>query len=107
MGTSIAVALLSMVYRFLCIRENRKRDATGTLEGFDHAYEDDLTDKKVSVLLPACTTSILFAYSSSGSHLTSLANRIRNFATFCRYGDSGGKTGWSDLSRVRGGREGE
>lgn len=28
--------------------ENRRRDKTGTVEGFEHAYEDDLTDKMVS-----------------------------------------------------------
>lgn len=27
---------------------NRKRDAAGIMEGFDHAYDDDLTDKKAS-----------------------------------------------------------
>lgn len=36
-----------MVYRFYCIWENRRRDRTGTNEAFDHAYEDDLTDRKV------------------------------------------------------------
>ena len=39
--------LLSLTYRFGCIRENRKQDEAGTLEGYDHAYEDDATDKKV------------------------------------------------------------
>ncbi|KIW74483.1 hypothetical protein Z517_12423 [Fonsecaea pedrosoi CBS 271.37] len=47
-ATSIGVVFLSMFYRFLCVRDNKRRDATGTLEAFDHAYEDDLTDKKVS-----------------------------------------------------------
>jgi hypothetical protein len=47
-ATSVAVVALSMVYRFVCLRDNRKRDETGTLEAFDHAYEDDLTDKTVS-----------------------------------------------------------
>ncbi|KAJ4370747.1 hypothetical protein N0V83_005268 [Neocucurbitaria cava] len=46
LGTSVAAAVLSVVYRYVCIWENRKRDKTGTLEGFDHAYEDDLTDVK-------------------------------------------------------------
>ncbi|KIW87188.1 uncharacterized protein Z519_12299 [Cladophialophora bantiana CBS 173.52] len=44
--TSSLTACLTMVYRFLCIWENRRRDRTGSLEGFEHAYEDDLTDKK-------------------------------------------------------------
>jgi hypothetical protein len=43
--TSIAAALLIIVYRFVCIWENKRRDKTGTMEGFEHAYEDDLTDK--------------------------------------------------------------
>jgi hypothetical protein len=30
--------------------ENRRRDKMGTVEGFEHAYEDDLTDKMVSEL---------------------------------------------------------
>lgn len=34
-------------YWFLAFMENKKRDKSGILEGFDHAYEDDLTDKKV------------------------------------------------------------
>ncbi|KAF2710354.1 MFS transporter [Pleomassaria siparia CBS 279.74] len=43
--TSIVAALLIIVYRYVCIWENRKRDRSGTMEGFEHAYEDDLTDK--------------------------------------------------------------
>lgn len=39
--------VLIAVYWYLAIKENKKRDASGILEGFDHAYEDDLTDKKV------------------------------------------------------------
>jgi hypothetical protein len=46
-STSCAAACLSMVYRFYCIWENKRRDKTGTAEAFDHAYEDDLTDRKV------------------------------------------------------------
>ncbi|KAK7424615.1 hypothetical protein QQZ08_008498 [Neonectria magnoliae] len=43
--TAIAAGLLALVYRFLCVWTNRQRDKAGA-EGFDHAYEDDLTDKK-------------------------------------------------------------
>lgn len=50
LATSGAAAVLSMVYRFYCIWENKKRDKSGQLEGFDHAYEDDLTDRKVHIL---------------------------------------------------------
>lgn len=48
--TSIIAGLLALVYRCLCMWSNSKRDRSGTTEGFDHAYEDDLTDKKVSRL---------------------------------------------------------
>lgn len=44
--TAIAAAILIIVYRFVCVWDNRKRDRSGTLEGFEHAYEDDLTDRK-------------------------------------------------------------
>lgn len=46
LGTSIAAAFLAVIYRYVCICENARRDKSGTLEGFDHAYEDDLTDVK-------------------------------------------------------------
>ncbi|ETS84147.1 hypothetical protein PFICI_02172 [Pestalotiopsis fici W106-1] len=45
--TSIAAALLIIFYRFICVWTNHRRDKTGILEGYDHAYEDDSTDKKV------------------------------------------------------------
>lgn len=44
--TAIAAALLALVYRFVCVMDNKRRDKHGT-ENFDHAYEDDLTDKTV------------------------------------------------------------
>lgn len=40
-------AVLAIVYRYVCLWENKRRDKLGT-EAFDHAYEDDLTDMKVS-----------------------------------------------------------
>ncbi|KAK5941166.1 hypothetical protein PMZ80_006443 [Knufia obscura] len=43
--TSIVAGLLAVVYRYVCIWENKKRDRAGA-EAFDHAYEDDLTDMK-------------------------------------------------------------
>ncbi|KAK5215775.1 hypothetical protein LTR96_011114 [Exophiala xenobiotica] len=42
-ATTIGAALLLLIYRFLCTRENNKRNAMGA-EAFEHAYEDDLTD---------------------------------------------------------------
>lgn len=46
--TTFVAAVLVLVYRMVCLWDNRRRDATGVLEGFEHAYEDDLTDKTVS-----------------------------------------------------------
>lgn len=71
--TSIIAAALVIVYRFVCIWENKKRDKAGTAEGFDHAYEDDLTDRKV-----CCD----WAWACGGILLTRL--RIRNSGISCR-----------------------
>jgi MFS family permease len=38
-------AALIMLYRLVCMWENKRRDVNGA-EAFDHANEDDLTDKK-------------------------------------------------------------
>ena len=46
LATSVAAAALAIVYRYVCIWENRRRDESGTMEGFDNAYDDDLTDIK-------------------------------------------------------------
>ncbi|KAL3463563.1 major facilitator superfamily domain-containing protein [Aspergillus heterothallicus] len=43
--TTVVAGLLVVVYRFVCLWDNRRRDATGVLEGFENAYQDDLTDK--------------------------------------------------------------
>ncbi|KAL4889856.1 major facilitator superfamily domain-containing protein [Aspergillus ambiguus] len=43
--TAIVAALLILIYRIICALENRRRDRMGTTEAFEHAYEDDLTDK--------------------------------------------------------------
>ncbi|KAL4821219.1 major facilitator superfamily domain-containing protein [Aspergillus spinulosporus] len=43
--TTFVAGVLVFVYRVVCLRDNRQRDETGVLEGFEHAYEDDLTDK--------------------------------------------------------------
>lgn len=44
--TAIIAAFLAIIYRYVCVWENRKRDNSGTLEAFENAYDDDLTDKK-------------------------------------------------------------
>lgn len=51
--TSIVAALLAIVYRFVCMWENKRRDKLGA-EAYDHAYEDDLTDMKVSYYITTC-----------------------------------------------------
>lgn len=57
--TSIIAALLAVVYRFVCVWENKRRDKMGA-EAYDHAYEDDLTDMKVSTTVqPSITTSLM------------------------------------------------
>ncbi|GAB7364261.1 hypothetical protein MBLNU230_g4809t1 [Neophaeotheca triangularis] len=43
--TSIVAAVLMLVYRYLCVWQNHKRDKAGILEGYENAFEDDLTDK--------------------------------------------------------------
>ncbi|KAI4602630.1 hypothetical protein KJ359_007847 [Pestalotiopsis sp. 9143b] len=45
-ATSAAAIVLALVYRFVCAWENRRRDKSGEMEAFEHAYEDDLTDKR-------------------------------------------------------------
>lgn len=44
--TSIVTAIVSLIYRAVCVYENKKRDKSGVMEAYEHAYEDDLTDKK-------------------------------------------------------------
>ncbi|PSR80540.1 allantoate permease [Coniella lustricola] len=46
--TALVAGILAIVYRFVCIRNKTQRDKAGISEGFDHAYEDDVTDKKNS-----------------------------------------------------------
>ncbi|KAJ5825864.1 hypothetical protein N7474_003002 [Penicillium riverlandense] len=43
--TALVAAAFILIYRVLCGLENRRRDRMGTTEAFEHAYEDDLTDK--------------------------------------------------------------
>ena len=38
--------VLALFYRFVCARENKKRDASGIAEAFENAYDDDMTDVK-------------------------------------------------------------
>lgn len=45
-ATTVATAVISIMYRFLSAWENKKRDQVG-VESYEHAYDDDLTDTKV------------------------------------------------------------
>jgi hypothetical protein len=45
--TAILAAVTVIIYRYICVWQNNKRDKAGIAEAFDHAYEDDLTDLKV------------------------------------------------------------
>lgn len=49
--TAVAVFILTITYRYVCIAENKRRDRDGGQEGFDHAFDDDLTDMKVRATL--------------------------------------------------------
>ncbi|GAB7329483.1 hypothetical protein MBLNU13_g01261t1 [Cladosporium sp. NU13] len=44
--TSAICIILAIVYRIICLRENKKRDSTGIAEAFENAYDDDMTDVK-------------------------------------------------------------
>lgn len=48
-ASTLAAALLQLAYRYVCLAHNKRRDRAGFMESFEHAYEDDLTDLKVSV----------------------------------------------------------
>lgn len=45
-ATSAICVVLAIAYRFVCAWDNKKRDRSGIEEAFEHAYEDDLTDRK-------------------------------------------------------------
>jgi hypothetical protein len=76
--TALIAAFFVLVYRLLCALENRRRDKTGTVEAFEHAYEDDLTDKKVRTPM-----DVLFFL------LKLIHNRICNSGTLCERSNHG------------------
>ena len=39
------MVILILAYYYLCVRTNAKRDAARFTESFDHAFEDDVTEK--------------------------------------------------------------
>lgn len=61
--SSVVAAVLGLVYRFVCIWENKRRDAAGVMEGFDDAFNDDFTDKKV-----CCSRSPRFPFVRERGH---------------------------------------
>lgn len=42
--TLVLTIVLIIVYRYVCVWDNARRDRSGVMEGFDHAFEDDHTD---------------------------------------------------------------
>ncbi|KAG6035720.1 hypothetical protein E4U41_005948 [Claviceps citrina] len=42
--SAVAAGLLAVLYRYVCVWDNRRRDEAGIPEAFDHAFDDDLTD---------------------------------------------------------------
>ncbi|KAJ6118470.1 hypothetical protein N7471_013090 [Penicillium samsonianum] len=43
--TSFVAGVTVLMYRFVCVGEIRKRDQSSTAEGYENAYQDDLTDE--------------------------------------------------------------
>lgn len=52
--TALAAGLLALVYRYVCVWDNKRRDNAGIEESYDHAYEDDMTDLKVRIDRELC-----------------------------------------------------
>lgn len=46
--TAFVVGVTVLIYRLVCVLENRKRDQSGTVEEYENAYLDDLTDRTAS-----------------------------------------------------------
>jgi len=78
--TSIVAGLLAGLYRLLCVWSNKSRDEAGTSEAFDNAYEDDLTDIKVTTV----QTSRSLIYNSLTS--TSIESPIPLYSMICDRG---------------------
>jgi hypothetical protein len=107
-GTTVAALTLVVVYRFFCLWENKRRDKSGVLEAYDHAFEDDVTDKKVcsfDVTILYDDAKIMYRiHNSDIRHRRSITLRMR-LSTGClarkrRYGEGFPKhrgmwyTGW-------------
>lgn len=73
----MVAAVLAIVYRYVCVWENNRRDKLGA-EAFDHAYEDDLTDMKVSTIFPLISRTILTVVAESTIQIPALVG-LKNF----------------------------
>jgi hypothetical protein len=38
--------VFAVIYRYVCIHDNRKRDRAAVMEGYNHAFNNDVTDTK-------------------------------------------------------------
>lgn len=57
--TSFVAGVTVLMYRFVCVGEIRKRDQSSTAEGYENAYQDDLTDEMVSARADLLACSLL------------------------------------------------
>ncbi|KAH7146133.1 major facilitator superfamily domain-containing protein [Dactylonectria macrodidyma] len=98
--TAVVAGALAIVYRLLCMWTNRKRDNSGIMEGFDHAYEDDLTDVKKPPTIGSASPLISrneSALSSSASSATP-----RRSSAICRQLQSRNRQGQTQCSNCEG-----
>lgn len=75
-ASTLAAVLLLLAYRLVCLAENRKRDRAGFMESFEHAYEDDVTDLKVSFSAEGRITVLLKATLAHNRHDRTLISDI-------------------------------
>lgn len=78
--TSFAAGVVTLIYRFVCVWKNGKRDDSGIPEGYEHAYQDTLTDKTVSVGLGHLSDFFIGAFTNF------IPFRTHNLGTFYNLG---------------------
>lgn len=82
--TAAATAVLALAYRYICVWHNRCRDGAGIMESFEHAYEDDVTDKKVlRIPLQNCTSANMIYTESSISLFSLRGSQLRTTLLSC------------------------
>ncbi|KIW14853.1 hypothetical protein PV08_07638 [Exophiala spinifera] len=69
----IALGLI-VAYRFVCVLYNKKRNEAGIAEGVDHAFEDDLTDLKVT----SCPNSTSYSAAADNSFRRTSSSATRS-----------------------------